>query len=174
MLVTSVAYLEKFDKPSIHKYVTHYTHALKTDPQDRDALLAIGICYLKLALFDLADKFLRQLLHAHPADPSGYYFHGICLLKGKRPRVASLVVIREAERLIGAAMELDPTNGRYDVILAAIRHDYYVLNGMRVPDRTPEDLLASAEAKHVDRLEVEQSLALIKITSGPVSRYVVT
>lgn len=168
ILVTSVAYLEKFDKPAIQKYIAQYTQALKADPQGRDALLAIGICYLKLGLFDLADRFLRQLIDTHAADPSGYYYRGICILKGKRPRTASLPVIREAEQLIGTALELDPANGRYDVLLAAIRHDYYVLNGMRVPDPTPEDLVASAEAKHVDQLEVEQIFGLIKVSEGPV------
>lgn len=168
ILVTSVAYLEKFDKPAIQKYIAQYTQALKAAPQDRDALLALSICYLKLALFDLADRFLRQFIDAHPADPSGYYYRAISILKGKRPRTASLPVIREAEQLIGTALELDPGNGRYDVLLAAIRHDYYVLNGMRVPGPTPEDLVASAEAKYVDRLEVEQIFRLIKVGEGPV------
>lgn len=168
ILVTSVAYLEKFDKPAIQKYIVQYTQALKADPQSRDALLAIGICYLKLGLFDLADRFLRQLIDAHPADPSGYYYRGICILKGKRPRTASLPVIREAEQLISSALELDPANGRYDVLLAAIRHDYYILNGMRVPEPTPEGLLVSVEAKHIDQMEVEQIFGLIKVTDGPV------
>jgi tetratricopeptide (TPR) repeat protein len=168
ILVTSVAYLEKFDKPAVQKYIAQYTQVLKADPQNRDALVAIGICYLKLGLFNLADRFLRQLIDAHPADPSGYYYRGICILKGKRPRIASLPVIREAEQLIGTALELDPANGRYDVLLAAIRHDYYVLNGMRVPDLAPEDLVASAKAKHVDQLEVEQIFGLIKVSEGPV------
>lgn len=168
ILVTSVAYLEKFDKPAIQKYIAQYTQVLKIDPQNRDALMATGICYLKLGLFDLADRFLRQLIEAHPADPSGYYYRGISVLKGKRPRTASLPVIREAEQLIGAALELDPANGRYDVLLAAIRYDYYVLNGMRVPFPAPEDLVASAEAKHVDQLEVEQIFGLIKVSEGPV------
>lgn len=168
ILVTSVAYLEKFDKPAIQKYIAQYTQALKADPQNRDALLALGICYLKLGLFDLADRFLRQLIDAHAADPSGYYYRGICILKGKRPRTASLPVIREAEQLIGTALELDPANGRYDILLAAIRHDYYVLNGLRVPDPAPNDLVASAEAKHVDQLEIEQIFGLIRVSEGPV------
>lgn len=168
ILVTSVAYLEKFDKPAIQKYIAQYTQALKADPQNRDALLALGICYLKLGLFDLADRFLRQLIDAHPAHPSGYYYRGICSLRGKRPRTASLLVIREAEQLIGTALELDPANGRYEVLLAAIRHDYYVMNGMRVPDPTPEDLVASAQAKHLDQREIEQIFGLIKVSDGPV------
>jgi tetratricopeptide (TPR) repeat protein len=168
ILVTSVAYLEKFAKPAIQKYIAQYAEALKADPQDCEALLAVSLCYLKLGLFDLADRFLRRLIDAHPADPSGYYYRAICILKGRRPRTASLPVIRDAEQLIGTALELDPANGRYDVLLAAIRHDYYVLNGMRVPVPTPEDLVEAAKAKHLDQLEVQQIFTLIGVGDGPV------
>jgi hypothetical protein len=143
---------------------------LKADPTDRDALLAVAIGYLKLGLFDLADRFVRQLIDAHPADPSGYCYRAICILKGKRPRTASLPVVREAEQLIGTAQELDPSDGRYDVLLAAVRHDYYVMNGMRVPAPAPEELMASARAKHPAPREIEQLLDLIKVNEGPMKR----
>jgi tetratricopeptide (TPR) repeat protein len=168
ILVSSVAYLEKFDKPAIQRYIAQYSQVLRTDPQDRDALLAIGLCYLKLGLFDLADRFLRQLIDAHPADPSGYYYRAVCMLRGKRPRITSLSVMREAEQLIGTASELDPSNGRYEVVLAALRYDYYVLNGMRIPDPAPAILMANARTKHLDQLEIHEICRLIGITDGPV------
>ncbi len=168
ILVTSVAYLEKFERPEIQKYISQYSATLKEDPENRDALLALGICYLKLGLFDLADKFLGTVIDAHPAEPSGYYYRAICILKGKRPRIATLSVIREAEQLISAALELDSTNGRYDILLAAIRYDYYVLNGLRVPVPTPENLLVNSVGKHIDRLEVEQVFALIRVNESSI------
>lgn len=163
ILVTSVAYLEKFERPAIQKYIAQYSQALKSEPEDHDALLAIGICYLKLGLHDLSDRYLHKLIDAHPADPAGYYYRAISTLKGKRPRTVSLPTIREAEQLVGTALELDPANGRYEILLAVLRHDYYVLNGMRVPEPTPQDLLDSANTKHVDRLEAEQVFALLKL-----------
>ena len=155
ILVTSTAYLEKFDKPAIQKYIAQYSQTLRDSPQDRDALLAIGICYLKLGLYDLADKFFKNLIDYHPAEASGYYYRAICIFKGKRPRTASLPVVRDAEQLISTALELDPANGRYDVLLAAIRYDYYILNGMRVPTPGPEILIASGMSKHVDFFEIQ-------------------
>lgn len=170
ILVTSVAYLEKFEKPAIQKYIAQYTQALKANPQDADALLAVGLCYLKLDLFDLADRFFSRLIDAHPTDASGYHYRAICILKGKRPRTASLPVIRDAEQLVSTALELDAANGRHDILLATIRYDYYVLNGMRVPDPVPEILIASAEAKYVDRLEVEQIFQMLKINDGSLRK----
>ena len=54
ILVSSVAYLEKFEKPAIQKYIAQYSQTLKLDPQNHDALLAIGICYLKLGLYEIS------------------------------------------------------------------------------------------------------------------------
>lgn len=167
MLVTSVAYLEKFEKPAIHKYIAQYTTALKANPQDADALLAVGICYIQLGLFDLADKFLQRLIDTDPASAAGYYYRSICLFRGKRPRCVSLTVAREAERLVSTAMELDPANGRNDWLLGAIRHDYYVVNGMTVPPPDPDALLESASQKHVDQLEIEQACRLLKMQDNP-------
>jgi tetratricopeptide (TPR) repeat protein len=168
ILVTSVAYLEKFEKPAIQKYITHYTKALTANPQDAEALLAIGICYMQLGLFDLADKFLQRLIDADPTIAAGYYYRSICLFRGKRPRCVSLTVAREAERLASTAIEFDPANGRNDWLLAAIRHDYYVFNGLTVPQPGPDALLESAGQKHVDQLEIEQAFRLLKMQDNPL------
>lgn len=171
ILIVSVAYLEKFEKPAIQKYIVQYTSTLKSNPDDKDALLAMSICYLKLSLFDEADRFLYRLIDAHPCEPAGYYYRAITTLKGKRPRIVTLSTIREAERLIETALELDPSNGRYEVLLAAMRHDYYVLNGMRIPTPEPEELIKSAMAKFVDSLEAQQIFKLIKVNETPMQQH---
>lgn len=168
ILVTSIAYLEKFERPAIQKYITQYAATLKVSPTDRDALVALGICYLKLGLYEVSDKFLAQLVDAHPADPTGYYYRAITLLKGKRPRTASLALVREAERLAATALELDPGNGRYEVFVAALQHDYYVLNGLRVPGPGVRELAQAAAEKHLDRQEIAQVFELLRIPDGPV------
>jgi tetratricopeptide (TPR) repeat protein len=168
LLVTSVAYLEKFDRPAIQKYISHYSQVLKREPEEREALLSLGICYLRLELFDIADKYLTKLIDSHPDDASGYYYKAVGCLKGRRPRTVALSTIRAAEQLLATAMTLEPENGRHDVVLAAMRHDYYVLNGLRVPDPGPAELLQGASRKHLDANEISQGLALMKIPESPV------
>ncbi|MBI3714120.1 MAG: hypothetical protein HY253_14325 [Burkholderiales bacterium] len=170
ILIVSVSYLEKFEKPAIQKYISQYTNTLKVSPEDKDALLAMSICYLKLSLFDQADRYLYRLIDAHPFEPAGYYYRAITTLKGKRPRIVSLSIIREAEKLIETASELDPANGRYEILLAALRHDYYALNGMRIPSPEPEELIKNAMTKYVDSLEVQQIFKLINVNETPMQQ----
>lgn len=168
LLVTSVAYLEKFDRPAIQKYITRYSEVLKTSPEDADALLALGICYLRLGLHDMSAQFLTRLIQSHPAEAGGYYYKAISLLKGRKPRVVPLNTIRCAEQLLLTAMALQPDNARHDLVLAAIRHDYYAINGMRVPEPGVAELLAGASGKYLDRQEVQQGLTLAMVSQSPV------
>lgn len=168
ILITSVAYLERFDRPAIQKYIAQYSEVLKTAPEDRDALLALGICYIRLGLFDPADRFLDKLLATHPTDASGYFYKALAVLKGRRPRTCSLDAVKTVERLVLTAMELEPAGGRHELLLAAVRHDYYALNGLRMPPPTPDELIAASFEKYVDLAEADQGLSLLMIPDCPV------
>lgn len=163
VIITTASYLEKFEPSDIKKYIAKYSQVLRQDPENMEALQAVGICYLKLGLFDLAEKILGKLVDCHPMEAGGYYYQGIALLKGKKPRIASMKVVREVERLISTACELEPENGRNDALLAVVRHDYYVRNGLRIPDPNPRTLIGSALSKHLDRLEAEQIFVLLNV-----------
>ncbi len=115
-----------------------------------------------------SDKFLNRLIDSRPDNPAGYYYRAVSIFKGKRPRIASLPVVREAERFLTTALELDPANGRYGITLAAIRRDYYFINGLRVPALGPDALVATAAGKHLDRLKIDQVLSLLNVPAGPV------
>lgn len=166
VMIVSTAYLEKFEKPAIHKYIAQYSAALKVDGDNGEALLAMSICYLRLGLYELAERYCGSLIDKRPAEPAGYYYKAICLFRGRRPRIATLGVIRSAESLLETARELDPMNGRYDVCLAVIRHDYFVANGMRVPQPDPVALIDDAKQKHVDGLEVGQLITLLAVSDA--------
>jgi len=170
ILITSVAYLEKFDRPAIQKYIVRNSEILKRDPEDRDALLSMGLCYLRLGIYESSEKFFVRLIDAHPEEAAGYYYKAIGSMRGKRPRISNLNTIRAAEQLLLTAMTLEPENGRHDIILAAMRHDYYVVNGLRVPEPSPRELLRGAEGKHLDGNEISQGLTLMSIPeSSPLN-----
>ena len=169
LLITSVAYLEKFARPAIQKYIARNSEVLKRDPEDQDALLCIGLCYLRLGLYEMGEKFLARLIEAHPEAGSGYYYKAIGSMRGRRPRILTLNTIRAAEILLLTAMTLEPDNGRHDIILAAMRQDYYVMNGLRVPQPTPAELVEGAQGKHLDRNEIAQGLALMSIPESSFS-----
>lgn len=151
------------DRPAIQKIIICNAEILRHQPGDPDALLNMGLCYLRLGLYDVAESFFGRLIDAQPEAASGYYYKAIGSMKGRRPRVMMLDDIRTAEQLLLTAMSLEPDNGRYDVVLAAMRHDYYVMNGLRVPEPRPGELLERAQGKYLNHEEVALGLALMSI-----------
>jgi len=169
ILVTSIAFLQKFEKPAIQKYIAQYSESLRSDPNNPEALLAMGICYLKLHLYDLADTFLARLVQIEPTDPRGYFYRAVGKFRGKRPSTAVRQTVQEVESLLDTATQLDPANGRYDYIHAHIVFDYYARNGMRPPGQSHTQLLEAAKTRFVDELEVAEGLQLIGMTPAQLA-----
>ncbi|MFB9324985.1 tetratricopeptide repeat protein [Paenibacillus aurantiacus] len=113
------------DRTGIDKYIAVYKRAVLADPGNNEVTTALGMCYLKLGLYDYAQKFFGKAIE-QMVDVSDVYFYGaISLLKGKRPFVATLPVIRRAEELLEAAASLNPTDGKIYYTHAVIKQDYY-------------------------------------------------
>lgn len=168
LVVTSLSYLESYEQPAVKKLIAFHTTNLKEHSEDQESLLALAICYLRLGLFDPADGYLKRMVESHPAEAGGYYYRAIAALRGKRPRLASLDGIRNILSLLDTASQLDPENGRYDLCRAIMVHDYYVTNGMRVPEPEPAALLESAASKALNGPEVVHLLGTLRIPEGPL------
>lgn len=168
IVVTSLSYLERYDQPVVKKYILHYTRVLRERADDPDALLALALCYMRLNLFGPCDGYLKKMLEHHPAEAGGYYYSAIALLRGKRPRLTTMDGIRNMLSLLDTAAELDPGNGRYEICKAIVVYDYYVTNGMRVPEPAPGTLLQSASEKTIDGPEVVHLLGILRIPDGPL------
>ncbi len=75
--------LEQFYNPSL-KPEPYYQEALKRDPQDYRVNTAMGILYLRKAMFDKAENYLKTAVsritdnYTKPRDGEAYYYLGIC------------------------------------------------------------------------------------------------
>ena len=167
-LVTSLAYLDKFDKTGINKYVTQYKQMLKDDPDNGEVNLAMGICYLDLGLFDLATKFFAKAIEQIPDSADVYYYQALAQMKGKRPKVLTLTEIRKVEEYLNAATQLDNTKAKFYSLWALIKYDFYLKNGMRINPPTLEDLVAELATKQVERDEVSKMLKRVPVNDAEI------
>lgn len=154
--VTSIAYLSRFDKPAINKYINHYKQLLRADPDNGELNLAMGICYLDLGLFDLAAKYCSIALEQTPDNADAYYYCAIALLKGRKPKILTLTEIKKIEPLLVAATQLDNTKAQYFYLHALIKYDFYLKNGLRLNPPTVEELMAQASSLHVEKEEIDK------------------
>jgi len=162
-IVTSLAYLDKFDKEGTSKYVDHYKQLLKDFPDDGELCSAMGICYLSLELYDLAIRSLAKTVQEVPDNADSYYHYALALLRGKRPKLLTLAEIREVERYLNAAIKIDDTKSKYYYLWALVKHDFYRCNGLTIKAPTIEELIDEARSKSDDHAETAKMLERIEI-----------
>lgn len=162
-IVTSLAYLDKFDKTGINKYINHYKQMLKNNPDDGEINCAMGICYLDLKLYDLAIKYFAKAMEQIPDYADVYYYYALALFKGRRPKVLTLSEIRKIEDYLNAAIQIDNTKSKYYYLWALIKYDFYIKNGLKVNPPTFEELITQAKSKIYEETEIRKMLERVPI-----------
>jgi tetratricopeptide (TPR) repeat protein len=167
-LVTSLAYLDKFDKNGINKYISQYKQMLKDDPDNGEVNLAMGICYLDLGLLDLATKFFGKAIESIPDSADAYYYQAIAQLKGRRPKVLGLTDIRKVEEYLNAAIQLDNSRAKYYSLWALVKYDFYLKNGMKMNPPTLDELLTELSTRQSEKGEVEKMLRRVPVDDSEI------
>jgi tetratricopeptide (TPR) repeat protein len=162
-LVTSFAYLDKFDKEGINKYVNYYKQLLKDNPDDGELNCAMGICYLDLKLYDLAIKYFAKAIEQLPDYGDAYYYYALALFKGRRPKILTLTEIRKIEEYLNAAIQIDNTKSKYYYLWALIKYDFYIKNGLKVNPPTHEELISQAKSALGEDTEIGKMLRHVPI-----------
>jgi len=169
-LVSSLAYLDKFDKSGISKYVNHYKELLKVNSENGKVLFALGICYLNLRLYDMATTYLAKSIEQLPDFSESYYYYALSLFKHRKPKVLTLTEIKKIEDYINAAIQIDCTKSKYYYLLALVKHDFYLKNGLKINPPTFEELIDLAESCSYEREEIEDILQHVPITDQELIR----
>ena len=112
-------------------------------------------------MFDLAHTFLEKARALKPEDPSISFYLAVSLFQGRRPFKSKADTVELAEKLLTTCNLLDCTDGKYPFILAIIKQDYYVRNGLRCNGMSPQSLIEEARTKDIDMDELKASLKIL-------------
>jgi tetratricopeptide (TPR) repeat protein len=154
----SYSQLSRSSTDSVHDLLSSYKSIVARNPADADAHFQLGLCYLHLRLHDLAIKTFEKALELDPENARGYYYLGLSLVRGRRPKTLSLTETRRISDLLGAAIRLQPRKAEFYYLAAILNYDYYAANGLAVPEPTYESLFDTAAAKDSDSWEVARLL----------------
>ncbi len=118
---------------------------------------------MDLGLYDLASKYFAKVIEQIPDCGDVYYHYALTLFKGKRPKVLPLTEIRKIEDYLNAAIQIDDSKSKYYYLLALIKHDFYIKNGLRINPPTYRELISEADSRPYERSEVEKMLQHVPI-----------
>jgi tetratricopeptide (TPR) repeat protein len=166
--IKTLSSLGSLDRSAINRYIAAYKRQLQTQPQDAEAALALGLCYLDLGLYDKAIELVNTAIAQMPEQADVYYYAAVALFKGRKPRTLTLNEIKHIESLLEAACQLDDDKAHYYYLRAVIKREYYSKNGLRVVGASDAELLTLARSRHVDGMELAKLLERIPMDETPI------
>ncbi len=161
--VKSLAYLEQFNSNGIEKYLKHYKGLIGQNPDNPQGVLGLGLCYLQMGTYPLAQQQFEHLIETAPQVAPVYYYYALAHIKGRRLMTLPLSEVRQLEMYLNTAIQLDPEAPQYRLLLAMLKRDYYEINGMKVNPPTATELLNDLYGKTIDANEIEHLRKSVKV-----------
>jgi tetratricopeptide (TPR) repeat protein len=168
--VTSVAYLTGLSPGSVGKYLNHYGALLKREPENPEALIGIGLCYLQTGAYALAEKQFEKVVGMESSLAHGYYYSAICGMKGRNLGGISLREIRHIEALINTAIQIDGSRGEFKLFSAILKRDYYERNGLRASSPSCSEILSELSGSSIAEGELMRLFESVRVKDSQYYR----
>ena len=110
--------------PLVNRYTNSYRKDLSGNPDDRATNQAIGICYLKLKIYDKAIAAFEKAVEDNFDNSETFFYAAICRLRGKKAFLAARPEIDKALEYLDAAIMIEP-KGIYYYFLAYLKYDFF-------------------------------------------------
>lgn len=110
--------------PLVNRYTNSYRKDLSGNPDDRATNQAIGICYLKLKIYDKAIAAFEKAVEDNFDNSETFFYAAICRLRGKKAFLAARPDIDKALEYLDAAIMIEP-KGIYYYFLAYLKYDFF-------------------------------------------------
>lgn len=139
----------------LNKYANTYKKALNEHPENTELSASIGMCYLKLKLYDKAFEHFEKAIEEDFDNSEIYFYAAISLLKGKKAFLATKSTVDKAIELVNAALMIE-NRGIYYYFLSYLKYDFYSRKSLNVYPSFVEELINarnnSVTLSDIDRL----------------------
>lgn len=124
IIITSFNNIGGLSDLELNKYANAYKKTLAEHSDNAEINVSIGLCYLKLKLYDKAIDALEKAVEQNIDNSEVYFYLAVAFLRGKKAFVCSRDDIDKALKYLEAAITLEP-KGIYLYYMAYIKYDYF-------------------------------------------------
>ena len=129
----------KMNHDVAQKYVEFFKQKTNENPKDTNSLFAMGLLYLGLKNYELAQRNFKEAIDLSPMESDVYYYYSLSLIHGKSLKTLNNQDIKRIEEYLHSAMSMQ-TKCKYLLLEMAIKQEYYIGNGMKIEGDSPEEL----------------------------------
>ena len=147
--------------PLVNRYASTYRKDLAQDPDNKDINYSIGICYLKLKLYDKAIEAFEKAMEDNFDNSEAFFYAAVCLLKGKKAFLAMRPEIDKIEEYLNAALMIEP-KGVYYLYWAYIKYDYFSRKFFKTTPNYREVLSMARQAGY-SPLDAEELFSILGV-----------
>lgn len=147
----------------IGNYVQTFQKILSENPNNMEINHSLGLCYLKLKLYDKALTFFEDAMVDNYNCSESYFYAAICLLNGKKAFLQMRPTIDKILEYINAALMIEH-KAMYYYYLSYIKYDYFERKYFNIIPNYKEELSTSYELglSELDKIELYTMLGIEK------------
>lgn len=163
IFVDSIAYLSNLDATTIQLYLKTYKEKINQDSDNIEALMGIGLCYLILKMYPLAQSSFEKVINLHPDLAKVYYYYTLSLIAERRIKSIPSKEMKVIEAYLSTAYNIDPDFKLTLLLLRIIQVDYYMANGLMLKGVFQNDFSKLIDYDEIDSLEIDRLKSSIKV-----------
>ena len=143
------------------KYVSFFKNKSKENPKDTNSLFAMGLLYLGLKNYELAQRNFKEAIDLSPMEADVYYYYALSLVDGKSLKSLESKDIKRIEEYLNSAIGME-VKCKYLAFLMAVKQEYYLANGLKLKGDSPAELFEQAKNYSPDELDEIQMHILLR------------
>ena len=124
VMISSFSSLADMPMPEIGKHVNSYREALAQDPENKALNTSVGMCFLKLKLYDQALAAFEKAMPMNFDNSEVFFYAAVCLLEGKMPFLHLRPTIDRILSYVNSALAIE-ARGIYYYFLSYVKYDYF-------------------------------------------------
>ena len=138
-------------------YIEYFKQQTDANPKDTNALFGMGLVYMGLKNYELAQRNFKLAVDQSPLEPDIYYYFALSLFEGHNPMHLNNKVTARIEEWLHTATNRHAKR-KYLILLMILRQGAFVANGLQVKGEQPIELFErictmAPEADEITELE---------------------
>ena len=148
----------------VKKCASGYSSALEKDGDNSELNSAVGMCYLRLKLYEKAFSAFERAIEDDFDNSETYFYAAVSLLKGEKHFLRNRDEIRQIIDYLNAAISIED-RGIYYYIMAYVKKDYFERKYL-ISNPKSSELLDIAKKKGYSPTDVQQVEEIMNLTIG--------
>ncbi len=140
VVISSMSMLGDMSMPKVNKYANAYKSMMDENPDSEALAIGLGMCFMRLKLFDKAYEAFDKAISAYTENPEVYFYAAVCLLGGKKAFLAGKANVDKAIQMNKIAIDCE-TRGIFYLFDAYLRFDFYKRKALNIQPPYTDSLM---------------------------------